>query len=335
MRKAGRLEKRGRRRIESGEPPGGEICNLLPHARAADQREPRGLFDGNRSGAADPNAARQDAATHVGNESKPGGGDDSWIAENFGAIGVEAGAPLENAKGGSICPPPDRLEKTGSFPPCAGDGESLARDCAPEPPTISRWGRTGPQFWIGLWRHGRRGESPPRLAVRQGTRAGRVRHHTVARETSAQREAGESDDRPGRTSLGLLERRGAFRKTGRAAARGSNRGGARFKLAHDLAVGGARRPIRPFPEHGLLFGEVRRNADPGAVAGRIGVKRETAEGQESWLNAEDRFFPDFYRHAAAAARRAEDTPDGPLSHPPPPVKREKAHRRFRSMTRDC
>ncbi|PWV02960.1 hypothetical protein C3747_182g65 [Trypanosoma cruzi] len=54
--------------------------------------------------------------------------------------------------------------------------------------------------------------------------------------------------------------------------------------------------------------ELRQNADPGIVAGRIDVKGETAEGQEPWLRAEERFFHDFYHnHAATITRRATRT----------------------------
>ncbi|RNE95464.1 hypothetical protein TcG_13388 [Trypanosoma cruzi] len=58
----------------AGNVPSGAIHNLLPHARTADERgELCGLFNGNRSGAIDPTAVRQDAAVYVGNESNPAG----------------------------------------------------------------------------------------------------------------------------------------------------------------------------------------------------------------------------------------------------------------------
>ncbi|KAF5214473.1 hypothetical protein ECC02_012927 [Trypanosoma cruzi] len=57
----------------------------------------------------------------------------------------------------------------------------------------------------------------------------------------------------------------------------------------DLAVGEARQSVRPSPEYCSIFEEVHHNADPGVVAGRIDVKGETAEGQEPWLKAEERF----------------------------------------------
>ncbi|RNC33890.1 hypothetical protein TcCL_NonESM13004 [Trypanosoma cruzi] len=104
-----------------------------------------------------------------------------------------------------------------------------------------------------------------------------------------QRKAHEYYDCPSRTSSGSLECHGAFHKTGSVEARCSNRGGVQFEPTRDLAVGGARRPVRPSPEHSSIFGELHHNADPGAVAGRIDVKGETAEGQEPWLRAEERF----------------------------------------------
>ncbi|ESS61200.1 hypothetical protein TCDM_11223 [Trypanosoma cruzi Dm28c] len=70
--------------------PSRAIYDLLPHARTADERgELRGLFDGNRCGAIDPTAVRQDAGVHVGNESNPAGYGDSGVTKNCGAIGDE------------------------------------------------------------------------------------------------------------------------------------------------------------------------------------------------------------------------------------------------------
>ncbi|EKG00303.1 hypothetical protein TCSYLVIO_008764, partial [Trypanosoma cruzi] len=60
--------------VGAGNVPGGAIHNLLPHARTADQRGGLcGLFDGNRCGAIDPTAVRQDAAVYVGNGLNPAG----------------------------------------------------------------------------------------------------------------------------------------------------------------------------------------------------------------------------------------------------------------------
>ncbi|KAF5217675.1 hypothetical protein ECC02_009448 [Trypanosoma cruzi] len=127
-------------------------------------------------------------------------------------------------------------------------------------------------------------------------------------DTSTQRRAHEPDDCPSRTSSGHLECHGAFHKTRCVEARCSNRGGVQFESTRDLAVGEARRPVRPSPEYCSIFGEVHHNDDLGVVASRIDVKRETAEGQEPWLRAEGRFFHGFNRnHAATITRRATRT----------------------------
>ncbi|PWU92382.1 hypothetical protein C4B63_38g221 [Trypanosoma cruzi] len=127
-------------------------------------------------------------------------------------------------------------------------------------------------------------------------------------DTSRKRKAHESYDCPSRTSSGSLECHGAFHRTRCVEARCSNRGDTRFGPTRDLAVGGARRPVRPSPEYCLIFGEVHHTADPGIVSGRIDVKGETAEGQEPWLRAEERFFHDFnHNHAATITRRATRT----------------------------
>ncbi|KAF8283314.1 hypothetical protein TcYC6_0008920 [Trypanosoma cruzi] len=160
--------------------------------------------------------------------------------------------------------------------------------------TASRWfgisGLHSQQFYtgagrdpnLGLARGAEDGEggSPPRLSVRQDTRAGGcVRHYKVMQDTSTQRKAHESYDCPLGASSGLLECHGAFHKTRCVEARCSNCGGVQFGPTRDPAVGEARRPVRPSPEYCLIFGEIHHNADPGVVASRIDVKRETAEGQ--------------------------------------------------------
>ncbi|ESS55717.1 rab1 small GTP-binding protein [Trypanosoma cruzi Dm28c] len=125
------------------------------------------------------------------------------------------------------------------------------------------------------------------------------------RDTSRKRKAHEYYECPGGTSSGSLECHGAFHKTRCVEARCSNRGDIQFGSTRDLAVGEARRPVRPSPEYCSIFGEVHHTADPGVVAGRIDVKGEAAEGQEPWLTAEERFFHDLYHlHAATITRRA-------------------------------
>ncbi|KAF5222694.1 hypothetical protein ECC02_004271 [Trypanosoma cruzi] len=83
--------------------PSGAIYNPLPHTRTHDERgELCSLFDGNRSGAIDPNAVRQDAAVHVGNESNPAGHDDFGVTKYRGAIGDKTGAPLDKGRDESV-----------------------------------------------------------------------------------------------------------------------------------------------------------------------------------------------------------------------------------------
>ncbi|RNC47697.1 rab1 small GTP-binding protein [Trypanosoma cruzi] len=109
-------------------------------------------------------------------------------------------------------------------------------------------------------------------------------------DTSRKRKAHGSYDCPSRTSSGSLECHGALKKTRCIEARCSNRGDIQFESTRDLAVGEARRPVRPSPEYCSIFGEVHHSADPGVAAGHIDVKGEAAEGQEPWLRAAERFF---------------------------------------------
>ncbi|EKG00670.1 hypothetical protein TCSYLVIO_008372, partial [Trypanosoma cruzi] len=112
----------------------GQFTTFLLHARSADKRgELCGLFDGNRCGAIDPTAARQDAAVHVGNVSNPAGYGDSGVTKNCGTIGDETGAPLDRGRDESSNPQSDRLEGTCCFSTRVDNGESFVRDCGPNP----------------------------------------------------------------------------------------------------------------------------------------------------------------------------------------------------------
>ncbi|ESS62175.1 hypothetical protein TCDM_10193 [Trypanosoma cruzi Dm28c] len=272
--------------------PSGAIRNLMLHARTDDERgELCGLFDGNiRCGAIDPTAVRQDAAVYVGNGSNPAGHGDYGVTKSCGTIGDEAGAPLDKGRDESSNPQSDRLEGTCCLTTCVDNGESLVRDCGLDSQQFHTGG--GRNLNFGLVRRAEDGESgsPPRLAVREDTRARRFRHYKAKQDTSREGKAHESDDCSSRTSSGHLECHGAFNKTRCVEARCSNRGDIQFESTRDLEVGEARRPVRPSPEYCSIFGKVHHTADPALVAGRIDVKGETAEGQEPWLRAEERFF---------------------------------------------
>ncbi|ESS62611.1 hypothetical protein TCDM_09719 [Trypanosoma cruzi Dm28c] len=124
--KRGRSRDVGAVNVGAWNVPSGAIYDFLPHARKANERgELCGLFDGNRCGAIDPTAVRQDAAVHVGNGSNPAGHDDSGVTKNCGAIRDEAGAPLDKGRDESSNPQPDRLEGTCCFSTCVDNGESF------------------------------------------------------------------------------------------------------------------------------------------------------------------------------------------------------------------
>ncbi|KAF8275342.1 hypothetical protein TcBrA4_0138860 [Trypanosoma cruzi] len=70
----GRSRDAGAAKVGAWNVPSGVIHKLLLHARTADERgELCGFFDGNRCGAIDPTAVRQDAAVHVANGLNPAG----------------------------------------------------------------------------------------------------------------------------------------------------------------------------------------------------------------------------------------------------------------------
>ncbi|RNC39139.1 hypothetical protein TcCL_NonESM11545 [Trypanosoma cruzi] len=74
-------------------PPAGRFTTFKPHARTAEQRgELCSLFDGNRGGAIDPTAARQDAAVHVSNVCDPAEYD------GFGATKIAARSETKQAR---------------------------------------------------------------------------------------------------------------------------------------------------------------------------------------------------------------------------------------------
>ncbi|KAF8277222.1 hypothetical protein TcYC6_0016240 [Trypanosoma cruzi] len=200
-------------------------------------------------------------------------------------------------------PQPNRLEGTCCLTTCVDNGESLVRDCGLDIQKFYTGAERDLNF--GLVRGAKDGEggSPPRLAVREDTRAGGLRHYKLMQGAWTQRRAHESYDCQSRTSSGSLGCHGAFHKTRCVAARCSNRGGVQFGSTRDLAVGEARQTVRPSPELSPIFGELHHIADPGVAAGRIDVKGETAEGQEPWLRAEERFFRDFNHNQSATIKK--------------------------------
>ncbi|RNC48741.1 hypothetical protein TcCL_NonESM01401 [Trypanosoma cruzi] len=129
----------------------GAIHNLMPHARTTDERgELRDLFDGNRSGAIDPTAPRQDAAVHFANGLNPAGNGGFEVTKNRGAIGDEAGAPLDKERDRGMYPQPDRLEAVCCFSTCVDNGESLVGDCGLDSQKFHTGGGRGLNF--GLFR---------------------------------------------------------------------------------------------------------------------------------------------------------------------------------------
>ncbi|ESS55139.1 hypothetical protein TCDM_13405 [Trypanosoma cruzi Dm28c] len=187
---------------------------------------------------------------------------------------------------GSIYPQPDRLEATCCLTTCVDNGELLVRDCGLNPQQFHTGGGRDHNF--GLAVAPRTARADPHRAFRFFRTRGQDALDTI-KLCRTQRKAHESDGCTGDTSSGSLECHGAFHKMGSVEARCCNRGDTRFGSTRDLAVGGARRSVRPSPEHSSIFGELHHNADPGAVAGRIDMRGETTEGQEPWLRAEERF----------------------------------------------
>ncbi|PWU94329.1 hypothetical protein C3747_280g3 [Trypanosoma cruzi] len=109
---------------------------------------------------------------------------------------------------------PDRLEGTCCLTTCVDNGELLVRDCGLNPQKFYTGGGRDPNFVsVRGVKDGESG-SPLRPAVREDTRAGRVRHYKAMQDTSRKRKAHESCDRQSRTSSGSLECHGAFHKKG-------------------------------------------------------------------------------------------------------------------------
>ncbi|KAF8304392.1 hypothetical protein TcBrA4_0046040 [Trypanosoma cruzi] len=112
---------------------------------------------------------------------------DSGVAKDCGAIGEEAGAPLDKGMGGWIPHSRADWKATCCFLNCVDNGELSFRDCGLNPQQFHAG--AGREHNFGLVRGVKDGEGrlPPSFAVRQDTRAGRVRHYNVMQYNSTQR----------------------------------------------------------------------------------------------------------------------------------------------------
>ncbi|EKF37846.1 hypothetical protein MOQ_001954, partial [Trypanosoma cruzi marinkellei] len=127
-----------------------------------------------------PASGRQGAAVHVANGWGPRGTLLLGVRK-IAARSETKQAPLDKGRGASIHPPPRRSEGTRCITNCVDDGGSLVRDCGLNPQQFHNGAVRGHNFG---WAHGAQDGgcgSPPRLAVRQDKRAGRVQHHKVRR----------------------------------------------------------------------------------------------------------------------------------------------------------
>ncbi|RNF12713.1 hypothetical protein TcG_08732 [Trypanosoma cruzi] len=194
------------------------FCRTYEQSMNEESRAP--LFGGNRCSAIDPTAVRQDAAVYVGNESNPAGHGGFEVTKNCGAIGDEV-------RDESSAPRTDWKERV--VLRLAWITASRCFEIAALTPNNSTLEADG-ALSFGLVRGTEDGESgsPPRLAVREDTRAGRLRHYKAMQDASRKRKAHESDGCPRGTSFGSLECHGAFHKTRCVETRCSNRGDAQF-----------------------------------------------------------------------------------------------------------
>ncbi|RNE97047.1 hypothetical protein TcG_12742 [Trypanosoma cruzi] len=269
----------------------GQFTTFLLHARSADERgELCGLFDGNRCGAIDPTAARQDAAVHVGNVSNPAGYGDSGVTKNCGTIGDEAGAPPDKGRDESSNPQSDRLEGTCCFSTRVDNDESFVRDCGPNPNSNSTMEADGTLI-LGWSVAPKTARADPHRASRFVKIRGQDAFDTIKLCRTLQ----ENEKLTHLTTAQVERDLASWNATAHSIERGALRHAAQivetynFESTRDLAVGEARRPVRPSPEYCSIFGDVHHTADPGVVAGRIDVRGGTSEGQEPWLRAEERF----------------------------------------------
>ncbi|RNC45086.1 hypothetical protein TcCL_NonESM05211 [Trypanosoma cruzi] len=222
----------------------GQFTTFLPHARTHDERgELCGLFDGNRSGAIDPTAVRQDAAVHVGNGSNPAGHGDSGATKIVARSETKQTSPVTEEEMNQVIRSRTDWKERVVLRLAWITASRWSEIAVLTPQQFHTEGGRGLNF--GFVRRAKDGEggSPPCPAFRQETRAGRFRHYKAMQDTSTQRKAHEYYDYQSRTSPSSLGCHGAFHKTRCVAARCSNRGDIQFGSTRDLAVGEARQSV--------------------------------------------------------------------------------------------
>ncbi|ESS62478.1 hypothetical protein TCDM_09844 [Trypanosoma cruzi Dm28c] len=291
--KRGRSRDVGAVNVDAWNVSSGAIHNLMLHARTDDERgELCGLFDGNiRCGAIDPTAVRQDAAVYVGNGSNPAGHGDSWVTKKCGAIGDEASAPLDKGRDESNFPQLDRLEGTCCLSTCVDNGESLVRDCGPNPNSNSTMEPDGTLIldWSVAPKMAR---ADPHHALRFVRIRGQDAFDTIKLCRTFQ----EKEKLTNLTTAQVERALAPWNATAHSIKQGALRHAAQIVETYNLnphVISKLAEHVVPFdlPQNTVrYFVEAHHSADPGVVAGRIDVKGETAEGQELWLRAEERFF---------------------------------------------
>ncbi|KAF8279431.1 hypothetical protein TcBrA4_0104950 [Trypanosoma cruzi] len=289
--KRGRSRDVGAVNVGAWNVPSGAIPKLLPHVRTADERgELCGLFDGNiRCGAIDPTAVRQDAAVYVGNGSNPAGDGDSGVTKSCGTIGTKQARPLtKEGMNQVIRSRTDWKERV--VVRLAWITASRWSEIAALTPNNSTLEADGTLIldWSVAPKTAR---ADPHRALRFV----RIREQDAFDIIKLCRTLQENEKLTNLTTAHVGRVLAPWDATAHSIKRGALRHAAQIVETHnldphgDLAVGEARQSVRPSPEYCSIFGEVHHNADPGVVSGRIDVKGETAEGQEPWLRAEERF----------------------------------------------
>ncbi|KAF8280796.1 hypothetical protein TcBrA4_0094870 [Trypanosoma cruzi] len=200
---------------------------------------------GNRSGAIDPTAVRQDAAVHVANESNPAGHGDSGVTKDCGAIGDEAGAPLDKGRYESSNPQPDRLEGTCCLTTCVDNGELLVGIAASLQQFHTEAGRGFNLYWFVTPKTARADTHCTSRFVRI---RGQDAFDTIKLCRTLQENGNLTNIKTARVERALAP----WDATTHSIKRGALRHAAQIVETHnlnphgDLAVGEARRSVRPF-----------------------------------------------------------------------------------------